>query len=160
MDIPLTFALSHSKLVSSLYRAQVLCFYTFSVNGKHPRDDESWRRSTWNGSPPATRVCNLNSFWGLLTCFRFYPWKSRKDGQEEEIKKREKSTGEMKIGEERRGDKMMLRETVQVYQRIEILNMSSCLWGAESEEEESGERREFFSGLFSLFPIFVVVIGH
>lgn len=82
MDIPLTFALSHSKLVSSLYRAQVLCFYTFGINGKHPRDDESRHRSMWNESPPTSRVCNLNSFWGFLTCFRFYPWKTRKDGQE------------------------------------------------------------------------------
>lgn len=65
--------------VQSLKRS-VLCFHTFGVKGKHPRDDESWRRSTWNGSPPASRVCNLNSFWGFLTCFRFYPWKSRKDG--------------------------------------------------------------------------------
>lgn len=57
---------------------------------------------------------------------------------------------------------MTLRETVQVYERNEILNMSSCLWGAESEKKKNPVKGEsFFSELFFfLFPIFVVVIGH
>lgn len=85
--------LSNGMLVSGLYRTQVLYFICSALMDK-PLRGRKRHRSTWNGNPPTSRVCHLNSTWGCLACVSFVFWFVRrieKKRKVEKSKRREKA---------------------------------------------------------------------